>query len=194
MNNVSKIKNKPSLIKTKKRVQDHGEVFTPEFLIDKMLDVFPKDAWDAENNWLEPSCGNGNFIIAILRRKLGFGHSLEEALNTTFGVDILIDNIKECHTRIYSDIVLPYWEKFGKIKLAKTICIVENNIRLTRDTLTEDFNQWYHFDDLDVSIKKIERSTINSILSDIKAGVVIWKDQRSQRIADELNSLPLRKK
>jgi hypothetical protein len=61
------------LTRSKERVRDLGEVFTPDFLVEKMLDLFPEDAWGEDKNWLEPTCGNGQFILGILRRKLSKG-------------------------------------------------------------------------------------------------------------------------
>jgi hypothetical protein len=141
------------LIKSSKRVRDLGEVFTPDFLVERMLDQFPVDAWGAKKNWLEPTCGNGQFILGIIRRKLSYGHGLLPALDTTFGTDIMPDNIGECHVRIYKEIVLPYatakkitgarWKEFQ----CKVVCLVENNIRPTKDTLKEDFSKWRRFID-----------------------------------------------
>jgi hypothetical protein len=92
------------LVKSKRRIQIHGEVFTPDFIVDRMLDMVPDDVWDnPDKTFLEPSCGNGNFIVAIIRKKLAHGSTIEQALNTTFGVDILEDNISECRKRVIDE-------------------------------------------------------------------------------------------
>jgi len=144
-----------SLIKSKDRVRDVGEVFTPPELVEAMLNQFPKDAWKSDRVWLEPTCGNGNFVIAILRRKLKKRHSLEQALNTTFGFDIMPDNVIECHKRIYNDIVFPYLCSRKRLTKKQAIdivvdcvCIVETNIRHTEDTLKENLNEIQSFDQL----------------------------------------------
>jgi hypothetical protein len=142
-----------SLIKSKKRVRDAGEVFTPDFLVEQMLDGFPKDAWAKDKNWLEPTCGNGNFVVAIIRRKLRYGFRLIEALNTTFGMDIMQDNIDECHRRIFIKIVKPYLRRVPVRQRndmrVMAVCIVINNFRTTKDSLEEDWNAAFsYFDDL----------------------------------------------
>ena len=59
-----------SLIKSKKRVADHGEVFTPGWLVDAMLDLVKGEADRIDSRFLEPACGSGNFLIRVLQRKL----------------------------------------------------------------------------------------------------------------------------
>jgi hypothetical protein len=92
------------LVRSKERQQRHGEVFTPDFLVERMLNLVSDDVWnDPTKTFLEPSCGNGNFILAIIQRKIDHGSTIEQALSTTFGVDIMEDNIAECHQRIYNE-------------------------------------------------------------------------------------------
>jgi hypothetical protein len=92
------------LVKSKKRQQIHGEVFTADFTVDRMLCMVPEDIWnDPSKTFLEPSCGNGNFIVAIIRKKIAHGSTIEQALSTTFGVDILEDNIIECRKRVIDE-------------------------------------------------------------------------------------------
>ena len=89
--------------KSRERVKKYGEVFTPEWVVKKMCDML-----ENENNgpecWrgtvIEPSCGTGNFLVEILKRKLSIGMSEEEAASTMFGVDILQDNIDESIKRL----------------------------------------------------------------------------------------------
>ena len=59
-----------SLIKSKKRVADHGEVFTPPWLVDAMLDLVKEEAERIDARFLEPACGSGNFLVGVLQRKL----------------------------------------------------------------------------------------------------------------------------
>lgn len=137
------------LIKSKERVRDKGEVFTPDFLVERMLDQLPDAAWKDDKNWLEPTCGNGQFIIGILKRKILYGSTLLQALNTTFGCDIAKDNIKECRIRIYREIVLPNCKRLHHSTRLTIATIVQNNIRPVKDTLTEDFGKWQCFADLE---------------------------------------------
>lgn len=97
-----------SLIKSKKRVADHGEVFTPPWLVDAMLNLVKDEADRIDARFLEPACGSGNFLTKVLQRKLGavelkFGKSEFEkrhyalfALMCTYGIELLADNIAEC--------------------------------------------------------------------------------------------------
>jgi len=93
-------KNNP-LIKSKKRVKSNGEVFTPPALVNEMLDKLPSDCWtDVTKTYLDPACGNGNFLVEVLRRKIVNGATPTQALSTTYGIDIMMDNVKECRKRL----------------------------------------------------------------------------------------------
>ena len=59
-----------TLVKSKQRVVDHGEVFTPPWMVDAMLDLVKAESERIDARFLEPACGSGNFIAQILRRKL----------------------------------------------------------------------------------------------------------------------------
>ncbi len=97
-----------SLIKSRKRVADHGEVFTPAWMVDAMLDLVKDESERIDSRFLEPACGSGNFIVKVLRRKLAaveckFGESDFEkqhyalfALMCIYGIELLEDNIAEC--------------------------------------------------------------------------------------------------
>ena len=97
-----------SLIKSKKRVADHGEVFTPEWMVDAMLDLVREETERIDSRFLEPACGSGNFIVKVLQRKLAaveckFGKTEFEkrhyallALMCIYGIELLEDNIVEC--------------------------------------------------------------------------------------------------
>lgn len=155
------------LIKSKERVRDAGEVFTPTNLVNQMLSQFPPDAWDKSRNWLEPTCGNGAFIVAIITHKIAHGSTLIQALNTTFGLDIMADNISECHQRIYAEVVIPYFKShkvYGARRdqmLLQSICIIETNIRHTQDTLDENLNEKFeYFADLPEELKIRIRDTV----------------------------------
>src|SRR2546423_11732412 len=97
-----------SLIKSKKRVADHGEVFTPAWVVEAMLDLVKGESERIDSRFLEPACGSGNFLVQILRRKLAavelkYGRSAFErrhyallALMCIYGIELLADNIAEC--------------------------------------------------------------------------------------------------
>ena len=99
-------------VKSKQRVADHGEVFTPAWLVESMLDLVKAESERIDARFLEPACGSGNFLVAILRRKLAavqlkFGRSDFEkrhyallALMCTYGIELLADNIAECRANM----------------------------------------------------------------------------------------------
>ena len=100
-------------IKSKERVANHGEVFTSEREVNAMLDLVKSETERIESRFLEPACGDGNFLAEILERKLAvvkrqYGRNPMEyekysilALSSIYGIDILEDNAKECRERLY---------------------------------------------------------------------------------------------
>jgi transcriptional regulator with XRE-family HTH domain len=100
------------LIKSKKRVADHGEVFTPSWLVEKMLDLVKGETERIDSRFLEPACGSGNFLVPILQRKLAaveakYGkaefekrHYALVALASLYGIELLADNIHECRANM----------------------------------------------------------------------------------------------
>lgn len=88
-------------IRSRKNVRDHGEVFTPMHIVDKMLDLLPDHCWtDPEYCFLEPACGTGNFLVRIFERRVAAGIPPDQALNSMIGLDISSENIKDCHDRL----------------------------------------------------------------------------------------------
>jgi hypothetical protein len=96
------------LVKSKQRVADHGEVFTPAWMVEAMLDLVKAESERIDSRVLEPACGSGNFLIPVLRRKLAavelkFGKSDFEkchyalfSLMCVYGIELLDDNVAEC--------------------------------------------------------------------------------------------------
>ena len=101
-----------SRIKSKQRVADHGEVFTPPHLVEAMLDLVKDETERIDSRFLEPACGSGNFLIKILQRKLDvvqkkYGNSEFEnrhfsllAVMSIYGIELLPDNIAECRQNV----------------------------------------------------------------------------------------------
>lgn len=88
------------MIKSKENVKNHGEVFTPEYIIKEMCDLIPENVWaDPSYVFLEPTCGNGNFLVEIAERRLKY-LTQEQVDSTLYGWDISQDNIDECKTRL----------------------------------------------------------------------------------------------
>jgi SAM-dependent methyltransferase len=100
--------------KSKQRVADHGEVFTAEREVNAMLDLVKPETERIDSRFLEPACGDGNFLAEILRRKLAvvesrYGKNSADyeryaviAVTSIYGVDILADNISDCRERLFS--------------------------------------------------------------------------------------------
>ncbi len=101
-----------SLVKSKQRVADHGEVFTPAWMVEAMLDLVRDETGRIDARFLEPACGSGNFLVQILKRKLAavelkYGKSDFErqhyallGLMCIYGIELLADNIAECRTNV----------------------------------------------------------------------------------------------
>lgn len=106
--------NKCSLIKSCERVRDLGEVFTPPKIVRDMCNLIPKEIWNnIDATFLEPACGNGNFIVEILNSKLRKCKSIDDiirAIQSIYGVDIMPDNIDECKCRMLN-IILQHIQK-----------------------------------------------------------------------------------
>jgi hypothetical protein len=96
------------LVKSKQRVADHGEVFTPVWMAEAMLDLVKAESERIDSRVLEPACGSGNFLVLVLGRKLAavelrFGKSEFErrhyallGLMCVYGIELLEDNVAEC--------------------------------------------------------------------------------------------------
>jgi len=101
-----------SLVRSKQRVADHGEVFTPPWMVEAMLDLVKDETERIDSRFLEPACGSGNFLVKIFQRKLAavelkFGTSDFEkrhyallALMCIYGIELLPDNIAECRANM----------------------------------------------------------------------------------------------
>ena len=103
-----------SLIKSRKRVVERGEVFTDEREVKAMCDLVSDECLRADSRFLEPACGDGNFLSEILKRKLSElrrkykrsprdyeKHSIV-AIGSIYGVDIMADNVEACRARLFN--------------------------------------------------------------------------------------------
>ena len=88
----------------KARIKASGEVFTPKDLVDDILNrmerMDPNFFKDPEKKFVDPTCGDGEFLAGILYRKLKKGIELEVAIRKLYGVDIMPDNVSECRRRL----------------------------------------------------------------------------------------------
>ncbi len=115
-------------IKSKKRVAEHGEVFTNQREVNAMLDLVKKETERIESTFLEPACGDGNFLAEIITRKLNaiakstkpnykrdqpaYEKAMLVAVGSIYGIDIMHDNVKECVARLYKIITDEYEKRF----------------------------------------------------------------------------------
>jgi hypothetical protein len=83
------------------RVKATGEVFTPTPLVEEILDKMDQSLFtDPTKTFLDPSCGDGQFLVSVLYRKLQNGIDFETALSTIYGVDLMQDNVDLCRERL----------------------------------------------------------------------------------------------
>lgn len=136
------------MIRSKERVKKHGEVFTPDKVVEDMLDLFPEeDIWAKLGaTFLEPSCGNGQFLVGIYRRKLKLCKTPEDglyALWTITGIDILPDNCEESRARLKAMFV----ERFPEAteadlltcdRVLKNCIICGDSLRIQREWIEEN--------------------------------------------------------
>lgn len=99
-------------VKSKQRVADHGEVFTPAWMVEAMLDLVKHETERIDSRFLEPACGSGNFLVQIIRRKLAAvelkysksdferRHYALLGLMCIYGIELLADNIIECRANV----------------------------------------------------------------------------------------------
>jgi len=115
------------LIRSKERSASHGEVFTPSELVIEILEKLPDDTWEDGKTFLDPTCGNGQFLAAVAIVKRDLGHT--SVLDSIYGVDLMQDNVDECRERLLAIA--------GDTDANRAI--VENNI-LCKDGLEYDYS------------------------------------------------------
>lgn len=150
-----------SLVRSKQRVADHGEVFTPATIVEAMLDLVRPETERIDSRFLEPACGSGNFLVEVLRRKLAavdlkFGKSDFEkrhyalfGLMCTYGIELLPDNITECRANML-EILCNYLNLDGSDDLyGAAIYVLSENLKhgdaitmLTCDGRPITFAEW----------------------------------------------------
>jgi hypothetical protein len=154
-------------VKTKRRVADYGEVYTAPREVNAILDLVKQETERIESRFLEPACGNGNFLIEVFTRKLAkiaarYGKNRLEyerytvsAVASLYGIDILEDNVRECRGRLYNYFTVHHINLFGLFpndNLPNTVkYILDRNIvwgdALTLQTVGEKpmpiiFSEW----------------------------------------------------
>jgi hypothetical protein len=116
----------------RQRVIDHGEVFTPPGLVNDMLDLVAHECERVDSRFLEPACGNGNFLAEVLRRRLALVDRRFKArtqwepnallgLACLYGIELLQENVNECRERLRALFAEHYTARYGK--QAKPECL-----------------------------------------------------------------------
>lgn len=138
-------------IKSKKRVSDHGEVFTSEREVNNMIDLVHHEAERIESRFLEPACGTGNFLIEIYKRKLDvvikkykksqidFEKYAFLATSSIYGIDLMPDNIAECKKRLsekFESVYQELYKKKCKLDFIKVIDYILSKNLLVGNALT----------------------------------------------------------
>lgn len=129
--------NQDRQVKSRDRVRNHGEVFTAPREVNAMLDLVKDETERIDSRFLEPACGDGNFLAEILRRKLAvcdrrYGHSVADwerasflSCTSVYGIDLLADNVAGCRERLFG-----IWRAaWMKVAGESSVCPLEPVIR-----------------------------------------------------------------
>ena len=149
-----------SQIKSRQRVAQHGEVFTNPREVNAMLDLVRDESFRLDSRFLEPACGDGNFLIEILRRKLSLIENIKSqtewefnsliAVGSCYGIELLEDNAEACRERLYREVVgqmrrigdLGDYEKSLRYMLQKNIVCGDALTYRTADGKPITFCEW----------------------------------------------------
>ncbi|MDB4673886.1 SAM-dependent DNA methyltransferase [Flavobacteriaceae bacterium] len=124
-------------IKSKERVSDHGEVFTSEREVNNMLDLVKQETERLDSRFLEPACGDGNFLIKVLERKINvllsrykkkqyeFEKNSVVVISSIYGIDILEDNVEETQNRLFNYFKSVYSKTFKGDENQELLCIIK---------------------------------------------------------------------
>jgi hypothetical protein len=184
-----------SLVKSKQRVADHGEVFTPAWMVEAMLDLVKGETERIDSRFLEPACGDGNFLVPVLRRKLAavelkYGQTDFErrhfallALMCVYGIELLPDNIRECRANL-----LEVFTEYLRLDpsddfYSAAVCVLSQNLihgnaqtMLAWDGSPITFAEWGYlwkgrFQRRDFSLKSLTQSSAFSAEGDLFANL-----------------------
>lgn len=132
---------KEEIVKSRKRVKDHGEVFTAAREVSAMLELVKQETDRIESRFLEPACGTGNFLAEVFKLKLivverrykqnqlDFERNSVTAISSLYGIDILKDNLEECRDRLFSI----FNDTYSKLFSSKCKEECKNSIRFILD-------------------------------------------------------------
>lgn len=149
-----------SLVKSRQRVADHGEVFTPAWLVDDMLNLVGDESARIESRFLEPACGSGNFLVAVLRRKLATAQSRYAAseferrhfgllaVMSIYGIELLQDNADECRKNLLELFMSflgerdPHWRRAAEVVLFANVVQGDALSMTAADGMPIVFPEW----------------------------------------------------
>ena len=150
------------------RVKATGEVFTPTELVREMLKKLPIDQFtDPSKTFLDNSCGDGQFLGEVLIRKMENGSTFEQALSTTYGVDLMQDNVDLCRERLLCGSTDP-----------ELIAIVENNI-----VCADALKYHYRFDGTPCDVVETKEEKVVRIKKEQEAVKKQKERKKSERLA-----------
>ena len=166
---------KTQQVKSRERVQQHGEVFTNEREVNAMLDLVRHETERIDSRFLEPACGDGNFLAEILRRKLRVCRSLVEqkkntqleyeknavlAVSSIYGIELLADNAMACRERLFRIFSDEYHALYGD--LVKQDCLQSIRFLLSKNIIIGDALSYHRVDKPEEWILVSEWSLIGS--------------------------------
>ena len=182
-----------SQVKSKRRVADHGEVFTPAWMVEAMLNLVKGETERIDSRFLEPACGDGNFLVQILRRKLAavelkYGqfdferrHYALLALMCIYGIELLPDNISDCRANLLEIFaaylnVEPSDDFYRAAVCVLSVNLIHGDARTMRtwDNFPITFPEWGYlwkgrFQRRDFSLKALTQSSAFSTEGDLFA-------------------------
>lgn len=149
----------PRQIKSRRRVQDHGEVFTNPREVNAMLDLVKEETERIDSRFLEPACGDGNFLAEILRRKLSvcadfvrrrkftqleYEKNSVLAVSSIYGIELLPDNAEACRERLLKIFTEEYQRLFKDS--VKEECIESIRYLLSKNIIIGDALNYHRVD------------------------------------------------
>ncbi len=193
-------------IKSKHRVANHGEVFTHEREVNNMLDLVKNETERLDSRFLEPACGNGNFLAEVLNRKIAVLKQKYEqnqieyekyaviVISSIYGIDLLEDNVAECRNRLLNIFETEYKKKFKhniENKFINVLKFILSKNIVCGDALTMKdskgqpliFSEWY----MPYNDSKIKRKEYS--FKDIFSPTLLW-DYTAQSDTGERIILP----
>ena len=166
---------KAKQVKSRERVQQHGEVFTNEREVNAMLDLVKHETERIDSRFLEPACGDGNFLAEILRRKLRVCRSYVEqgkntqleyeknavlAVSSIYGIELLADNATACRERLFRIFSEEYHTLFPDT--VKSSCLESIRYLLSKNIIIGDALNYHRVDRPDEWIVISEWSLLGS--------------------------------